>query len=157
VDQHLEVVAAAGFGDPGADRDPRRHGVALRRLGRHPRPDALGDLGGGRRVGLREHEQELLAAVARGEVGAAQRGAEDRRESTQNLVAGQVPEGVVEALEVIDVDHRHRQRPPVAPAALDLGLERLHQVLAVRQAGEAVGDRQLVQLGVARAQAGTMR
>jgi hypothetical protein len=46
--------------------------------------------------------------------------------------------GVVEALEVVDVDHRHRQRPPVAARAADQPGEPGQHVAAVEEAGERV-------------------
>jgi len=99
---------------PGA-RDPDRHVDPVRdarRQGDHgalgPAADPLGDDGGSRLVDGRQHDRELLAAVARCDVAFAQARAEDAGEDAECLVAGRMPVSVVEVLEMIEVDHQHR-------------------------------------------------
>ena len=58
-----------------------------------------------------------------------------------------VPVGVVDGLEVVDVDEGDRQRPLVAGGALDLGEQRREQRLAVGDAGQPVDRRAVVGLG----------
>ena len=59
---------------------------------------------------VREGESELLAAVARYEVVGPERVAQDAGEQPQCPVAGLVPVGVVQVLEVVEIGHRHRHR-----------------------------------------------
>ena len=68
------------------------------------------------------------------------------RQLAQRQVAGQVAHGVVDHLEMVDVEEDQRQRPAVPRRAVDLALEVVHQVPLVVQAGQRVVDRQPVQL-----------
>ena len=52
-------------------------------------------------------------------------------------------EGVVELLEVIDVEHQQRERETAALRALDLEGQALVEMAVVVEAGQAVGDREL--------------
>ena len=54
------------------------------------------------------------------------------------MVAGEVAEAVVDALEAVDVEHDQRQVAAIAQRAPDLALERLDEVAAVEHLGEAV-------------------
>ena len=99
---------------------------------------------------VEQDDRELLAAVARDDVVGAPAVLQDLRHAAQRVVAGQVAVAVVVALEVIDVDHQHRQRQPGAVAALHLQRQPLAEVAVVVEAGEAVGDRQLGEARVQR-------
>ncbi|MNH12943.1 hypothetical protein D3C79_724970 [compost metagenome] len=55
-------------------------------------------------------------------------------------------EAVVDALEVIDVEHDHRQRQAIALGPLQFDLEPLLEVATVMDTGQRVGDRQRPQL-----------
>jgi hypothetical protein len=84
---------------------------------------------------IRANSSPPNRAAKRGLAGAA----DHAGHVTDHLVAGLVAPGVVEALEVVDVDHRQGERPP---ARLGCGadlLERLVESLAVRQVGERIG------------------
>ena len=104
----------------------------------------------GRRAGavdLGQHDRELLAAVAREAVLAPDlRACTVWREVLEHVVAGQVAVAVVDLLEVVDVEHHQRQRPPVAVRARDLALERLEEVALVEDLRQAVDGRQAVDL-----------
>ena len=116
-----------GGGAPGSDGQ----------LAREARAHHLGAVPGG--VG--QHDGELLAAVARGDVDAgADVRAEDAADLSEHEVARRVPEAVVEVLEVVDVDHEQRQRQAVALGAGDLLVEALVEVAVVVEPREAVGD-----------------
>ena len=84
-------------------------------------------------------DDELVAAVARQEVHLARAVGQDGRHEPQRLVAGGMAEGVVDRLEVVDVDMGHAE--PLADAAVqaELLLEDDVDVAAVEQAGERVG------------------
>src|SRR5581483_386570 len=97
----------AGLGPAGARRDPEARSHAD--LGAVREPDltlrergtrAFGKPHAAVRVGAGQHERELLAAPAAGGVAFAHRVPERVRERLQHLVAGCVPEAVVDALEV---------------------------------------------------------
>ena len=60
-----------------------------------------------------------------------------------DVVAGGMPEAVVDALEVVEVGEEERQRRAEPLRAGDLGLERLDEAAAVDEPGELVGDRLL--------------
>src|SRR5690606_27156453 len=68
--------------------------------------DLLADLDRARGGGLREAEQELVAAIARDDIDAAALALEYPRDDTQHVVREHVGEGVVDVLELVDVEHR---------------------------------------------------
>jgi hypothetical protein len=69
-------------------------------------------------------------------------------ELTQERVPGNVAEAVVDALEMVDVEDQERQGPRVARTAVDLPLERLVEVTAVVELGEAIDRHQPIDLFV---------
>ena len=98
------------------------------------------------RVGAAEDDREFFAAVARDQIGrAVDRAFQDRRDLLQAFVSGVVPVGVVEELEVIDVDEDERHLIFRADRAPPLGCEKLLEAAAVADAGEPVGVREVLQ------------
>ena len=98
--------------------------------------------------------------AARSDSRAASRGSGG--DGAQHLVAGDVTEPVVDALEVVDVDHHERQRLAGEPAcALDLVGQALLEEAAIRQARQRVLDRlpldDLVQVDVLERLRGLLR
>ena len=91
------------------------------------------------RVAGRHHDAELLAAEAADDVRAAQRAAEKIGEVAKHLVAGPVAVDVVDPLEVVDVEHQHRDGVPRPARAGQLGAQALMKVAVVVEAGEGVG------------------
>ncbi len=137
---------AAGDADRDRDRQVRvaldREALALDEVAQLLHQDgALLD------VGLGEDQHEFLAAVAADHVAGAEVRAERLGDAAQDDVAGGVAVGVVDGLEVVDVDEGDRQRPLVAAGTLDLGEERGQEGAAVGHAGQAVERRQVVGLG----------
>ena len=61
-----------------------------------------------------EQDRELVAAEARDGVGRARRGADALGRQPDQLIAAEVPEAVVDELEVVEVDHQHADRPAAA-------------------------------------------
>src|SRR5215813_4966111 len=83
-------------------------------LGRlHQLADLLGELHGARIVDLGQHDGELLATEARHDVLAPDLTLDHRGQVLEHIVAGQVAKGVVNGLEVIDVEHDERQITPI--------------------------------------------
>ena len=97
---------AACDADAGADVD-----LLAEKPERNPQrgPDALGDAGGSRDVGVFEQDGELVAAKPRGRVLGADRRPQPMRGLDQDVVAGGVTEAVVDRLEVVEVDEEDRQ------------------------------------------------
>ena len=90
-------------------------GLRLHRRRFDERADLLGERDARRRASVSGIiTRELLAAVARREVGGADRFLEDRRNGLQHFVADGVAVRVVDLLEEIEVDDGQRQRPLVA-------------------------------------------
>ena len=85
----------------------------------------------------------------------ADRDADERADLGEELVADGVAAGVVDALELVDVDQHERERRAVAARALDHPGDGLLERAVVAEAGEAVAQRRLagalVQLAEARA------
>ena len=85
-----------------------------------------------------EQHRELVAAEARGGVGAADALVETARHLDQHLVAGGVPEAVVDRLEVVEVEEDHGEPAPLAPAAGDRVAHALGEQRAVGEPRHAV-------------------
>jgi hypothetical protein len=104
--------------------------------------DRLAHRHGGGEVVLGQDERELLAAVPGAEGPVGQVGAEQRDEPLQHPVAEQVPERVVDLLEVVGVHDRDGQARP-GGRGVDQGEQPLVEVAAVPGRGEPVAARQL--------------
>src|SRR5690242_14192349 len=66
------------------------------------------------RVDALEDDDELVAGEPRDEIGGPHRRREAPRELAQHVVAGRVPERVVDALEAVDVEEQQRDLRPAA-------------------------------------------
>ena len=86
------------------------------------RAQVLGHRGGRLAAGVGEQGEELLAAEAAELVLRPHAVAQRDRDRDQRGVAGVVAVVVVDALEAVDVDHRHRQLAAVAARAADQAL-----------------------------------
>ena len=71
----------------------------------------------GLEVGVREHDGELLAAEARGQVDRPRLVDEDPAHEAQDVVADDVAERVVDVLEVVEVADDDGERAAGAPRA----------------------------------------
>ncbi len=79
----------------------------------------------------RQQDGELLAADAREEVDLAQTPAAHLPQMAERLVAAGVPVGVVDPLEVVEVQHHQRRLGAEAPHALDLQVCRGDEIAAI--------------------------
>src|SRR4030095_8887489 len=95
-----------------------------------------GERGGERRAG--EDDADLLAAVAGGPVGVAQRTADPRRGVGEHAVAGRPAVLLVDLAEVVDVEQAEREWLVGRVRLLDLEGEPAVEVAARVQAGERV-------------------
>ena len=84
-------------------------------------------------VGLGEDQRELLAAVAAGEVDLADAAEQDLADRAQDRVAGLVAMGVVDLLEVVEVEEDERERVADAVGAPPLEHELLVERAPVRR------------------------
>ena len=81
---------------------------------------ALGEDEAAGRVGMRHDDGELVAADPVGAIGRADGGRHQGAEAAQQLVGGAVAGGVVDPLEVVEIDEHQRGRGAVAPGELGL-------------------------------------
>jgi len=110
------------------------------------RADPLGERPGLIEVRLPAQDGELLAAVAREHVLGADQLLDVLGELHQHLVAGEVAVGVVDLLEVIDVEQDQRQRGPVPRGERELDADAILEVLLVEDLRQPVAERGVVHL-----------
>ena len=104
------VAVALGDADAGGDRQRAVEAVEQERLAQHVAEPLGEQLRAGReRHALGEHH-ELVAAEPADRVAGPDRGREPGRDRAQQLVAGLVPERVVDLLEVVEVDEERGHR-----------------------------------------------
>src|SRR3546814_13122128 len=77
---------------------------------RHQAAHAVGNGDGDLGIDVRHHDDEFLAAVARHQVDVAHAPRYPLGQLDQHLVAALVAVAVVDALELVDVEHQHRDR-----------------------------------------------
>ena len=94
------------------------------------------------RAGL--EDRELVAAEPRGGVALAHAGEQAGGDGAQQGVADRVAEGVVDRLEAVEVEAQHRHRPAPAPRRRQRPPEPLPEQRPVRQAGQRVVVRQVL-------------
>ena len=145
-----EILAVRRVARVEADADARRdvqlgltdHEGLAHDLG-DARGHALGDLervGAVDRVPVKvgEEQEELVAALPRDEIGLPSCRSQPLRRLAQQLVAGTVPQAVVDELEAVEVEEQHADRLPVPLRARERDLQELLEHRAVRQAGQRV-------------------
>ncbi len=101
-------------------------------------PQQLGDLGSGGRRGLRQQQDKLLAAKPGNEITATQALAQLVGDDLEYFVPSQVPIAVVDSLEMVQVEDRHRQMAAVRLPFEHFALDPLAPGRTVGQAGEGV-------------------
>ena len=134
-----------GQGDPDRHRDPDDSTVRepQRCVAGDGVPDTIGD---GQRLGrgrAREQDAELLAPVPVDHVLGPDVQGEDAGHGLEELIPRRVSVGVVDRLEVVDVDHRERDRSSGPEPALERPREVVVQTSTVREPGQVVDVRQL--------------
>src|SRR5207302_7208597 len=102
---------------------------------------------------LREEQREFFSADAARDIALANVPLQQETHAPQDDVTGAVAQGVVDALEVIDIQSDYGERVLLAVRARELPQEEFLQKAAVVQTGERIADRLLVQ-GVANLQVG---
>ncbi len=139
------VVGIEGHADRdgGADRLAGR--LHLEALLGDGAPDALGDVERLLRPRIRQEDGELLPAEARRDVRVAQVAVEDVCDALQHRVARQVPVGVVDVPEQVEVGHDHRQRRARPLRATELLPQRTGEMAGVEEAGLGIDARLLLE------------
>ena len=92
-------------------------------------------------AGIRQHDDEFLAAEPPDQIGLAQVRLRGPGEDLQHLVADRVAEAVVDRLEMVEVDQQHADRTVARDLLLQQGLGVLQEGAAVEQAGERIDHR----------------
>ncbi len=101
-------------------------------------PDALGHGHAERGLAARQHHGELFAAVAGQSVHRPDAAVQGPRHASQDLVAREVAIGVVDLLEMVDVEHQQQRRLARTRDAVDLGLQLGHEMAPVGQPRQRV-------------------
>ena len=130
-----------GCADAGhAHADGGLHGLALpgQAQAGHALADALGDIQRTQRVGVRQIHHQHAAAKARQQVVGPQRGRRQAGDLDQHGVTGSGAVFVVQALEVVDIDHQQGRVFTVAADARPLTVGRGHEMLLGVGTGQAI-------------------
>ena len=113
-------------------------------------PPLLGAVHGhGERCSGHRHD-ELLATEAAGHVGRAHACRKHVTEAPQYLISDRVPVPVIDAFEVVQVDHDQAERQVLAAQSRQLSLQRFVEVAAVEQAGQRIANSLFAQLRIER-------
>jgi|GEM_PF-2777678 len=125
MDQLLEVGLALRCGDADAGTDAHDPGVEMRGGGDRL-DDPLGDVRGCPAAGVAEQDGELVPPDACAQVPRAGGPAQAYCDLAEQLVTRSVTEGVVDVLEVVEVDEQDSRvlRGPVVEGARQCGVER---------------------------------
>ncbi len=102
VDRRARVVA----GDPDARRDADRASLDRQEVLAQGAEDGCANHRRSRLVRARHEDRELVAVEAGKEVVATDPSLENARDATQQVIAGGVAEGVVDVLEVVEVEQQ---------------------------------------------------
>ncbi len=103
-------------------------------------------------LGLRADHDELFATPATNDVGLAGVFTQNRGDGNEYLIAGLMTVGVIDGLEMVDIQHDDAEWLAEAIGAHDLLLQHRINFQAVEYAGECVGNRQALQRFVQRGQ-----
>ena len=113
------------------------------------REEPVGDLHGvGDIADLLEQDRELVAGQAAGGVARADRVRQAARHLDEEAVAGAVAEGVVDVLEVVEVDQQDRRHRPAAAAPRERVGDAVGEEGAVGEPGQRVVERLVAELGL---------
>src|SRR5258708_24577735 len=112
----------------------------------HDSENTLSSCGCSLRIGIRQNHDEFLASESTGDVALAGIFVQRLRNAAQYAVAGIMAEGIVEALEMVEVQHQHAESCPISFAARHLPVERLFEKTPVVQSGQRIPDRLLAKI-----------
>jgi hypothetical protein len=88
-----------------------------------------------------QDESEFFASVSACQVFASDGPKQNVADKAEGFVTRWMSEGIVVALEVIEIQHHYRERPPSTASSVDLAFKEFLHITAVVQSGEGVADR----------------
>src|SRR5437667_2972207 len=135
------VQGEAGDAEAGGDVLFAEEGI-----GGDPTAKLHGELAGVLHVGFGHEDDELVAAVASDDIGAAAVLLEDVADALEDEVAFEVAVEIVDEFEAVEIHEDKREGAAGAGGALPLGGEPFHEEAMRFDAGEAVGDGLLLSL-----------
>src|SRR5262249_39799728 len=123
--------ADAGLGDAYAHGDAELDLVGDDLRAHHALADTLGDRSRARQAGFGQQNSELLAAEAANDIRLALAIETRSRDRPDRGVADGMAGAVVDRLEVIDVEHQHRDGAIIALEAAPFSIEAFQKMAAV--------------------------
>lgn len=102
---------------------------------------ALGDVCCAGVIGVNQQYREFLATVAKDQVEIAYRAADNVGDADDNLVAAWVAMAIVDAFEMIDIDHQEAGLAGLPVAQADFPLDLRKHVRTIAEAGQRVCER----------------
>src|SRR6185312_13097711 len=138
--EHLGHVAALGSDGDEADGDADLEDPLLpaEAVLPHGAAQPLAELAGVLQAGVFEQDPELVAAQPGQGIALAHHGLQKRGDLLEHLVARQMAAGVVDHLELVEVEIEESVLALLLPGAVEAELETLLELPAVDQAGERV-------------------
>ncbi len=128
--------------DAQAATDVQFMAIDPQRLGEPPH-DLVGDMGRVLGTRLRQHQQEFVAPGTGHGVRRAHLGNQPPRHLAQQEIAHRMPQGIIDVLEVVQIQHHHRQPRLVALRLLNGRSQTILQQAAIGQMGQGIGIGQL--------------
>jgi len=135
----LAVAVVDGDADAGGD-------LRALQVAGHDSADTVGDTLGFVVQSLGQDESEFVAAVTRSGIDGAAVNAQDMSESIERVAADEVPVGIIDFLEAIEVEQKNSEGPAVAIGALGFRFKDIEQTAVVGKTGERVTDGEVANL-----------
>ena len=154
VERHVGIAHHVGGNDSGpavdggnADTCADQNVVAADRIGRADRGnDPFGRaIQGGDLGAAGDDHREFVAAQPADQILGPQQSGQASRDVADEFVADRMAEGVVDVLEMVEVDVENRRRRGAVPDVLDHLFQTLAEKVAVRQAAERIVQGQVAQ------------
>src|SRR5450755_3467575 len=136
------LVARDSYANRTAERAPMVFELMLLYLLTHPIGESHRRVGDG----AWEKDHEFLSAVTPDPIDLAHVMLQELRELGEHHIARLVPVRIVDALEVIDVEHRERELFVEARRVLEHFVENFVEMAPIEDARERIGNRQLLEL-----------
>src|ERR1700733_2712121 len=93
---------------------------------------------------FRQDYQKLVSADSDGHVAGADRALQSSREFLQGGIASGVSELIVDLLEIVEIEQKHRQRIAVAFRSREFFLQALFAEPPIVEAGQRIKNRQVI-------------
>src|SRR6185295_2220908 len=148
--EQLHPVGSSGGDRHQADRNPDLEAALLpgETEGADGGADLLRDAPRAIEIRVFEQDAELVAAEPREDVVRPDPRSQQGRQLAQQLVSRQMPRGVVDQLELVEVEVEQRVSASLAAGARDAGVDQLFELAPVDQSGELVVAREVGHLAL---------